>query len=146
MQRLGWVEGRNLTVERRVTGEDPERRKIAAAELIAANPDVIVAAGPIDALPAHAQTRTIAIVVIAGNDLVERGLANSLARPGGNVTRIVVFGGELGGKRLIARTRAGGDADLGPVFCRRPEKHSPRERHRGPSAPARHASYCETSE
>ena len=66
MRRLGWVEGRNLTVERRITGEDPERRKTAAAELIAANPDVIVAAGMIDALPVHAQTRTIPIVVIAG--------------------------------------------------------------------------------
>jgi putative ABC transport system substrate-binding protein len=41
MRRLGWVEGRNLIVERRMTGEDPERRKTAAAELIAANPDVI---------------------------------------------------------------------------------------------------------
>jgi len=44
---------------RRVTGEDPEQRRTAAAELIAANPDVIVAAGIIDALPVHAQTRTI---------------------------------------------------------------------------------------
>ena len=34
MRRLGWIEGRNLAVERRVTGEDPERRKTAAAELI----------------------------------------------------------------------------------------------------------------
>ena len=43
LRRLGWVEGRNLVVERRVTGENPERRQTAAAELIAANPDVIVA-------------------------------------------------------------------------------------------------------
>src|SRR6266581_6743863 len=49
MRRLGWIEGRNLIVERRVTGEDPERRKSAAVELIAATPDVIVAAGVIDA-------------------------------------------------------------------------------------------------
>ena len=59
MRRLGWVEGRNLIVERRVTGEDSVRRKTAASELIAANPDVIVAAGLIDALPVHALTRTI---------------------------------------------------------------------------------------
>ena len=73
LRRLGWVEGRNLVVETRLTGEDPERRKTAAAELIAADPDVIVAAGIIDALPVHAQTRTIPIVVIAGGDLVEVG-------------------------------------------------------------------------
>jgi putative ABC transport system substrate-binding protein len=100
MRRLGWVEGRNLTVERRVTGEDPERRKTAAAELIATNPDVIVAAGIVDALPVHALTRTTPIVVIGGTDLVEEGLADSLARPGGNVTGMVVLRGELDAKRL----------------------------------------------
>jgi len=100
MQRLGWIEGRNLVVDRRVTGNDPEQRKSAAAELIAANPDVIVAAGMIDALPVHAQTRTIPIVVITGGDLVEVGLADSLARPGGNVTGVVILAGELDGKRL----------------------------------------------
>jgi putative ABC transport system substrate-binding protein len=100
MRRLGWVEGRNLTVERRVTGEGPERRKTAAAELIAANPDVIVAAGIIDAMPVHALTRTLPIVVITGGDLVEVGLADSLARPGGNVTGVMLLSGELDGKRL----------------------------------------------
>jgi len=100
MARLGWVEGRSLTVERRITGEDPERRKTAAAELIAGNPDVIVAAGLIDALPEYALTRTIPIVVIGGPDLVEEGLANSLAHPGGNVTGIEILRGELDGKRL----------------------------------------------
>ena len=100
MRRLGWIEGRNLVVNRRVTGEDPEERKTAAAELIAANPDAIVAAGMIDALPLHALTRTIPIVVISGVDLVEAGLADSLARPGGNVTGMTRFGGELDGKRL----------------------------------------------
>jgi putative tryptophan/tyrosine transport system substrate-binding protein len=100
MRRLGWFEGRNLVMDRRATGEDPERRKTAAAELIAAKPDVIVAAGMIDALPVHLQTRTIPIVVIDGVDLVQAGLAASLARPGGNVTGMTTFGGELDGKRL----------------------------------------------
>src|SRR6516162_4973735 len=100
MRRLGWTEGLNLTVERRVTGEDPERRKTAAAELVATNPDVIVAAGTLDAQTVLAMTRTIPIVVIRGQDLVEEGLANSLAHPGGNVTGIVLRGEELDGKRL----------------------------------------------
>ena len=100
MQRLGWAEGRNLAVDRRVTGEDSERRKTAAAELIATNPDVIVAAGTLDAQTVLALTRTIPIVVIRGQDLVETGLVNSLARPGGNDTGIVVRGEELDGKRL----------------------------------------------
>jgi putative ABC transport system substrate-binding protein len=100
MQRLGWIEGRNLVVDRRVTGEDAEQRKTAADELIAANPDVIVAAGMIDALPVHGLTHAIPIVVISGVDLVETGLADSLAHPGGNVTGMTRFGSELDGKRL----------------------------------------------
>jgi len=100
MRHLGWVEGRNLAVERRITGENPERRKVAAAGLIAANPDVIVAAGLIDALPVHALTGTVPIVVIGGTDLVEEGLADSLAHPGGNVTGIVTLRGELDAKRF----------------------------------------------
>jgi len=100
LQRLGWVEGRNLIVERRVTGEDPEQRKTAAAELIAAKPGVIVSAGMIDALPVHALTHTIPIVVIDGSDLVDAGLADSLAHPGGNVTGMTVLGSELDGKRF----------------------------------------------
>jgi putative ABC transport system substrate-binding protein len=54
----------------------------------------------IDALPVHALTRTVPIVVIGGADLIEEGLADSLARPGGNVTGIVMLRGELDGKRL----------------------------------------------
>ena len=100
LARLGWVEGHNLTVERRITGGDPEQRKTAAIELVAANPGVIVAAGIADALTVHAQTHTLPIVVITGRDIVEAGLADSLAHPGGNVTGIVNLGGELDGKRI----------------------------------------------
>jgi ABC-type uncharacterized transport system substrate-binding protein len=100
MQRLGWIEGSNLTVDRRVTGEDPARRSAAAAELVADRLDVIVAAGAIDARAVFAATRTIPIVVVAGTDLVEGGLVQSLARPGGNVTGTTILGGELDNKRL----------------------------------------------
>jgi putative ABC transport system substrate-binding protein len=100
MVKLGWVEGRNLLVARRVTGEDAAERNTAAAELVAANPDAIVAAGTVDALPVHALTRTIPIVVISGFDLVEARLADSLAHPGGNLIGMTVLGGELDGKRL----------------------------------------------
>ena len=66
----------------RVTGEDLEQRKAAAAELIATGPDLVVAAGVIAALPVHALTRTIPIVVITGGDLMAVGFADSLARAG----------------------------------------------------------------
>ena len=100
MRRLGWIEGRNLVVERRITGESLEARNAAAAELVAARPDVIAAAGVFDARAVFAATRTIPIVIITGSDLVESGIVESLAHPGGNVTGTTVLGGELDGKRL----------------------------------------------
>jgi putative ABC transport system substrate-binding protein len=100
MARLGWVEGRNLVVERRVSGPDPARRAALVAELVALRPALIVAGGPTDAVPLRAATSTIPIVVIHGTDLVESGLVESLSRPGGNVTGNTVLGRELDGKRI----------------------------------------------
>jgi len=68
--------------------------------LVAASPDIIVAGGAVDARAVFAVTRTIPIVIVAGTDLVEGGLVESLAHPGGNVTGMTFLGGELDGKRL----------------------------------------------
>src|SRR5439155_20930780 len=100
MASLGWIEGRNLVVERRVSGHDATRRAQVIAELIAARPELIVAGGSTDALPLRTATRDIPIVVIGGTDLIEAGLVQNLARPGGNVTGLTVLGRELDGKRL----------------------------------------------
>jgi putative tryptophan/tyrosine transport system substrate-binding protein len=100
MRLLGWIEGRNLITERRVTGEDPERRSVAATGLVAAAPEVIVAAGQIDARAVRAVTGTIPIVMVAATDPVEPDLAASLAHPGGNVTGMTILRGELDGKRF----------------------------------------------
>ncbi|SRR6266496_5536730 len=100
MANLGWVEGRNLVVERRVSGHDTIRRGQVIAELVAARPELIVAGGSTDALPLRAVTRDIPIVVIGGTDLIETGLVLSLAKPGGNATGLTVLGRELDGKRL----------------------------------------------
>jgi putative ABC transport system substrate-binding protein len=100
MVRLGWVEGKNLTVDWRITGADPGARAQAARELVAARLDAIVAGGIGEARPLRAVSDTVPIVVIAGADLIQSGLAQSLARPGGNVTGITVIQQELDGKRL----------------------------------------------
>jgi putative ABC transport system substrate-binding protein len=86
LARLGWVEGKNLALERRFAGSTGERLAADAAELVSWHPDVIVAMGTVDAYPILALTRTVPIVVVTSNDLVGQGLATSLARPGGNVT------------------------------------------------------------
>jgi hypothetical protein len=137
---------RSLRVERRLTGEDPERRKTAAAELIAANPDVIVAAGIIDALPVLAQTRTIPIVILGG-DLVGVGLADSLARSGGNVTGMYLLSGELDGKRLeLLRELVPAATRISFLAYTGNPRSIPRDRHRGSGTSARRAGYRETGE
>jgi len=97
---LGWVEGKNLTIERRFAGSTGEQLASAAAELVAWRPDVIVAIGMPDAKPVLALTRTIPIVVVTTADPVAQGLANSLARPGGNVNGTAFVTPELVPKLL----------------------------------------------
>lgn len=126
MRRLGWVEGTNLTVDRRITGEDLERRKRAAAELVAQRPDVIVAAGVFDARSVFAETRTIPIVVITGSDLVESGLVKTLSHPGTNVTGTTVLSGELDGKRLELLHELVPSATRIAVIGRTPDRYAAR--------------------
>jgi len=98
LARLGWVEGKNLAIERRFAGSAGEQMASAASELVAWRPDIIVALGTIDARPVLALTRTIPIVVVTSADPVGHGLAASLARPGGNVT-----GTALGNMELVPK-------------------------------------------
>jgi len=100
LREFGYVEGRNLEVERRYADGRAERLPALAAELVNRHVDVVVAAGSDAVRAAQQATRTIPIVIIiAGQDTVELGLTPSLARPGGNVTG-VVLGSVLAGKRL----------------------------------------------
>ena len=100
LRELGYVEGRNLEVERRSAYGRDERLPALAADLVQRNMDVIVASGSAAVRAARDATQTIPIVMlIAGPHPVELGLAASLARPGGNLTG-VVLGEHLAGKRL----------------------------------------------
>jgi putative ABC transport system substrate-binding protein len=97
---LGYVEGRNLRLERRYADGRVERLPALAAELVQRRVDVIVAFSSVAVQAAQEATKTIPIVMlVAGADPVELGLMASLARPGGNVTG-VVLGTVLAGKRL----------------------------------------------
>lgn len=97
---LGFVEGRNLTVDRYSGGGRMDSYPELARTVVSSNPDAILAvAGPIT-VALKAATQSIPIVTIIG-DPVLWGLAESLARPGGNVTGVTVDAGiELHGKRL----------------------------------------------
>ena len=96
LARLGFVEGRNLVFDVRV-GE-PDALPGLMRELLAAQPDAVVAVGPAIAA-AGAATRTVPVITF-GFDPIELGFAASYARPGGNVTGVVILVAELEAKRL----------------------------------------------
>jgi putative ABC transport system substrate-binding protein len=100
LAELGYVEGRNLRVERRFADGRLERLPTLATELVQRRVDVVVASGSVAVQAAQEATKTIPIVILmAGADPVELGMMASLARPGGNVTG-VVLGAVLAAKRL----------------------------------------------
>ncbi len=86
MRDLGYVEGKNITVDRRSAEGDFARLPALAAELVKNRPDVIVAIVTAAAIAAKQATSTIPIVTVGATDLVASGLVGNLARPGGNVT------------------------------------------------------------
>jgi putative ABC transport system substrate-binding protein len=95
LRQRGYVEGQNLNVERRNANRQPDQLPALARELVALQPDLIVASGPQPNRAVKDATSTIPIVMIAVADPVGAGLAASLARPGGNLTGVttVVAGG-----------------------------------------------------
>jgi putative tryptophan/tyrosine transport system substrate-binding protein len=99
-RKLGYVEGRNITLEHRFPNEMPERFKSMAAELVSLNVDALVCAGIQAALALQEATKTIPIIFMFMPDPVGSKLVDSLARPGGNATGVTNFGPELIGKRL----------------------------------------------
>jgi len=101
LRELGYIEGKNIRVEYRSAGGDSRRQRQLAKELVALQPDILVASGGNDVTQAlMSATKTIPIVMTAGSNPVERGMIASHARPGGNVTGITSNWDDLSGKRL----------------------------------------------
>ena len=83
---LGYDEGRNIHFDHRFPAENPNRFRTLARELVDAKPDVIIAVTLLGALELKKATPTIPIVFVLVPDPIGSGLAESLARPGGNTT------------------------------------------------------------
>jgi putative ABC transport system substrate-binding protein len=101
LEKHGFREGQNIIVEYRSV-DDPRGPFVGAAELVRAQPDLIVAAGPEVALQAvvGASGRTPVVMLAVNFDPIERGYIASLAQPGGNITGVVVRPIELARKQI----------------------------------------------
>src|SRR5262245_11050847 len=100
LSKLGWIEGKNITIEYRFAEQKNERLPELAAELVRLKVDLIVVSGGPGPLAAKSATTTIPIVMASMADPVGAGLIASLARPGGNVTGLSSLSFELNTKRL----------------------------------------------
>jgi len=99
LAKLNWIEGRNLRIDFRISG-DAETIRASAAELVALGPDVIVTRTTVVTKALQAQSTTIPIVFLGAGDPIASGLVASLARPGGNITGITDTYFTIGGKWL----------------------------------------------
>jgi putative ABC transport system substrate-binding protein len=100
LQEFGWADGRNVQIEWRWGEGNAALLQKSAAELIALAPDVILASGDGAATPLQQATRTLPIVFANVGDPIAIGLAESLARPGGNATGFMNFEYGLSAKWL----------------------------------------------
>ena len=100
LRELGWIDGRNVTIEYRWGGGLNERFAQIAAEFVRLKVDVIVTSGTPAVMASKQATSVIPIVFATAGDPVGSGLVASLARPGGNVTGLATLVADLAGKRL----------------------------------------------
>jgi ABC-type uncharacterized transport system substrate-binding protein len=100
LSKLGWIEGKNITIEYRFGEQKLDRMPELAADLVRLKVDLIVVTDGLSALVVKKATTSIPIVMSNVGDPVGAGLVASLARPGGNVTGLSGLAVELNSKRL----------------------------------------------
>ena len=97
---LGWTDGRNVRMDLRWYGDNINRIRALAQELVGLKPDIILAQGNPPTIALRKETQTIPIVFVGAGDPVASGIVPRLDRPGGNVTGFAFVEASLGGKWL----------------------------------------------
>jgi putative tryptophan/tyrosine transport system substrate-binding protein len=100
LERLGWSEGRNVRIDYRFAADNPDAFGPLAKQLVSVQPDVLLAYATPAAAAFQRETRTIPIVFVSVSDPVGSGLVASLARPGGNLTGMLLYEEGITGKWL----------------------------------------------
>ena len=100
LAKRGWAEGRNVEIDYRFAAASARHAQVLAKELVALQPDVILAHTPPAAAALQRESRTIPIVFVNISDPIGSGLIANLARPGGNVTGVVHYEASILGKVL----------------------------------------------
>jgi putative tryptophan/tyrosine transport system substrate-binding protein len=98
LEELGWLEGRNLSLEVCWSDVTADHAAACAAKLAGLTSDVILSSGPEALLALRQATGTIPIVFVMVGEPVESGVVSSLARPDSNVTGLAAFEYSIGGK------------------------------------------------
>ena len=135
LRELGYVEGKNLVVERRNAGGQRARLSSLAREMIAWRADVIVAVSNEAVQAAKDVTNTVPIVMIGGS-VVAEGIVASLAEPGGNITGVVITETTLAAKRLEFLEAAAPHATRVAVLATADEYQEPQLQEAQEAAPA----------
>jgi putative ABC transport system substrate-binding protein len=97
---LSWTDGRNVRMDLRWYGDDINRVRALAQELVGLQPDIILATSTPTTIALQRETRTIPIVFAAVGDPVASGIVARLDRPSGNITGFAIYEATLGGKWL----------------------------------------------
>jgi putative tryptophan/tyrosine transport system substrate-binding protein len=100
LARLGRIDGRNIQIDFRWAGSDPQRIREYVAELVDSKPEVILASTALVLLPLQKATSAIPIVFTNMYEAVATGFVASLTRPGGNITGFTIGEYSIGGKML----------------------------------------------
>lgn len=100
LRELGYIEGKNLSIDRRWADGAQDRSPQLAQELLAGRPEVVVVTGTPTTRALMRLTNTIPIVMIGAAEPVATGLIKSMSRPGGNVTGVTFLQAEITVKRI----------------------------------------------